>query len=103
MSPSIPATATLSAAAAEGRGPVTPEKTSIYGSVSTGDIAANLKAILAEDRQGLRVVLSPDDISFVKETEDKDRVKHLGIFEIEIRLSGAPDSVRRTIQVHAQV
>lgn len=70
--------------------------------MSTSDIAANLKAILAEDEDGSRVVISPEQISFVQETEEKDRVKQLGIFEIEIRLEGAADSVRRTIQVNAQ-
>jgi hypothetical protein len=70
--------------------------------VSTGDIAANLKAVLAEDGEGARVVLSPEEISFVEETEDAHRVKHLGVFEIEIRLNGATESVRRTIMVNAQ-
>jgi hypothetical protein len=81
-----------------------PEKTRIHGSVSTSDISANLKAILAEDEDGMRVVglLKPEDISFVEETEDKDRIKHLGVFEIEIRLEGAADSVPRTIKVSAQ-
>jgi hypothetical protein len=74
----------------------------IYGSVSTSDIAANLKAILAEDEASSRVVLSAEDIQFVQETDDKDRVKHLGVFEIEIRVEGATDSVRRTIKVNAQ-
>jgi hypothetical protein len=70
--------------------------------VSTGDIAANLKAVLAEDDEGARVVLSPEEISFVDETEEKNRVKHLGVFEIEIKLNGATESVRRTITVSAQ-
>lgn len=70
--------------------------------MSTGDIAANLKAVLAEDDEGARVVLSPEEISFVDETEEKNRVKHLGVFEIEIKLNGATESVRRTITVSAQ-
>jgi hypothetical protein len=70
--------------------------------VSTGDIAANLKAVLAEDDEGARVVLSPEEITFVEETEDAHRVKHLGVFEIEIKLNGATESVRRTIMVNAQ-
>jgi hypothetical protein len=70
--------------------------------VSTGDVAANLKAVLAEDDEGARVVLSPEEITFVEETEDAYRVKHLGVFEIEIKLNGATESVRRTIIVNAQ-
>lgn len=102
ISPSIPRSSTVSAAARAGKEVKTPSKTSIYGSVSTNDIATNLKAILAEDKQGGRVLLAAEDISFVEKTEDADRVKHLGVFEIEIRLKGAPDVVRRTIQVQAQ-
>jgi Ribosomal protein L9, C-terminal domain len=102
VSPSIPTTSIISAAAAEGRELEKVGKTSIYGSVTTGDIVANLKAILAEDKNGVRVVLSPEDVSFVEEMDDKDRVKHLGIFEIEIKLNGAPNAIQRTIQVNAQ-
>jgi len=102
VSPSIPVTSTISAAAAQGKEPEKTGKTSIYGSVSTSDIAANLKAILAEDEQGARVLLAPEDISFMEETDDKDRVKHLGVFKIDIRAKGASDAVRRTIKVNAQ-
>lgn len=104
VSPSIPASSAISVAAAtaEGNKPRKVEKRGIYGSVSTSDIAANLKAILAEDKEGVRVVLSHENVSFVEETDDKDRVKHLGVFDIDIRLEGAPESVRRTIQVNAQ-
>jgi ribosomal protein L9 len=102
ISPSIRFNSVISAAASEVREPEKPGKTGIYGSVSTADIAANLKAILAEDEDGVRVVLSSENISFVEETNEKDRVKHLGIFEIEIRLHGAPDTIRRTIRVNAR-
>lgn len=74
----------------------------IYDSVSTADIAANLKAILAEDGQGKRVVFGPEDITFLEKTEEKDRVKHAGTFEIGIKVKGAADAVRRTIRVNVQ-
>jgi hypothetical protein len=79
-----------------------PGKTSIYGSVSTSDLAVHLKDILAENENGSRVVLNAEDISFVEETADADRVKHLGVFEIEIKVEGASDSVRRTIKINAR-
>ncbi|TVY27439.1 hypothetical protein LHYA1_G003230 [Lachnellula hyalina] len=100
LSPSLQSKASISAAAKESHGPK--GKTSIYGSVSTADIAASLKAILAEHEDGARVVLSPEEISFVETEEEGDRVKHLGVFEIDIWLKGAPDAVRRTIKVSAQ-
>jgi hypothetical protein len=101
-SPSIPATSTVSAAASKGAQSKIPEKTSIYGSVSTTDIAANLKAILAEDDEGARVPLGSEDITFIEKTDDYDRVKHLGVFEIDIRVKGGSDVIRRTIKVSAQ-
>jgi hypothetical protein len=102
ISPSIRYNSVISAAAKEVDESETAKKISIYGAVSTADIAANLKAILAEDKVGARVILSPENISFVKETGDKDRVKQVGVFEIEIRHDGAPDSIRRTIRVNAK-
>ncbi|KAE9376718.1 hypothetical protein N431DRAFT_462533 [Stipitochalara longipes BDJ] len=102
ISPSIRFNSVISAAASEIKEPQKPEVTNIYGSVTTMDIAANLKAILAEDEDGVRVVLSPEDVSFVEETSRKNGVKHLGIFEIDIKLDGAPEAIRRTIRVNAQ-
>lgn len=49
----------------------------IYGSVSTSDIAEDIKTILQEDEEGSRVVLSAADISFVAKSEESDRVKHV--------------------------
>jgi hypothetical protein len=77
-------------------------KKAIYGSVSTADIASTIRAVLAEDAEGSRIVLGPEDITFAMETEEKDRVKHLGTFEVDIRVKGAPEAVRRKITVNAQ-
>lgn len=65
-SPSLPITSELSTAAKEVLPPETRQKSSIYGSVTTADIAENLKAILAEDDEGVRVALTPEDITFVE-------------------------------------
>ena len=102
VSPSIRFNSVISAAAAEVKDAEKPEITNIYGSVTTMDIVANLKAILAEDEEGVRVVLSPENVSFVEETSRKNSVKHLGIFEIDIKLDGVPEAIRRTIRVNAQ-
>lgn len=77
------------------------EKTSIYGSVSTSDIAANLQAVLAENKEGARIVLLPENISFVGQVAD-DRIKHLGRFDIEIKLDSSVEAVKRRITVNAQ-
>ncbi|RDL42223.1 uncharacterized protein BP5553_02202 [Venustampulla echinocandica] len=98
LSPSLPANAAVSGS---GRGAQIPQNASIYGSVSTADIAADINTILAGNEEGAGIILSPEDISFVKEAEEKDRIKHLGTFEIDIRLRGAPSAIRRTIKVSA--
>jgi hypothetical protein len=46
--------------------------------------------------------LTPEDIDFISEGEERDRVKHLGTFEVDIRVKGATAAVRRTITVKAQ-
>lgn len=46
--------------------------------------------------------MAPEDITFVGKGEEKYRVKHLGTFEIEIKVKGATDIIRRTITVNAQ-
>lgn len=105
LSPSLQSKAVISAAA---KGPEITANNSIYGSVSTADIVASMTEILAEDRLGKKVVLAAEDVSFVeREVGDAgevggDRVKMLGVFEVEIRLKGAPDLVKRTIKVSAQ-
>ncbi|TGO84727.1 hypothetical protein BPOR_0473g00110 [Botrytis porri] len=101
VSPSLASSSSISAAASKnsiGK----PERVPIYGSVSTADIAAKMKTILSQDSEGKRVVFGPEDIKFVQETEEKDRVKHLGIFEVDIQLKGAPEAVRRSIKINAQ-
>ncbi|APA14596.1 hypothetical protein sscle_13g093660 [Sclerotinia sclerotiorum 1980 UF-70] len=101
VSPSLASSSSVSAAAVQNSAGK-PEKVPIYGSVSTTDIATKMKTILVQDSEGKRVVFGPEDIKFVQETEEKDRVKHLGIYEVDIQLKGATDIVRRSIKINAQ-
>ena len=101
MSPSLPAKAAVSVAAG-GKTSSKPLEIGIYGSVSTTDIALQLKASLAKDDRGALVKISPEDITFVDELEDDTRVKHLGDFQIDIKPKGAPSSIRRTVCVIAE-
>lgn len=78
----------------------------IYGSVSTQDVVSAIKAVLASDNESIRVVLGPEDVSFVHATEsegssDADRVKTLGEFEVAITVKGG-GPVSRLVRVHAQ-
>lgn len=98
-SPSLRPLAQVSAAS----GHATVEgKKAIFGSVSTADIAASIKELLAKDAEGSRIVLGPEDISFAIATEESDRVKHLGQFDVDIKVKGSPKTLRRTINVVAE-
>ena len=78
----------------------------IYGSVSTADIAASIKAALAMDEEGARVVLGPEDVIIVSGKGDEDggeadRIKNLGEFEIDVRVKGV-EAIRRIVRVQPQ-
>ena len=98
ISPSLPAKAAVSIAAGRGG---KPQKTAIYGSVSTTDIALALKAYLFKSERGALASLSPEDITFVEAEEDSTRVKHVGKYDVDITFKDAPTTVRRTIEVTA--
>ncbi|KAL8649665.1 MAG: hypothetical protein Q9210_004270 [Variospora velana] len=80
--------------------------TKIFGSVSTADIVDAIKAVLAEDEEGARVVLSADEIYIDEETSEEsgvemDRLKALGDYDVEIRLKGV-DAIPRRVSIRAQ-
>lgn len=80
--------------------------TKIFGSVSTADMVDAIKAVLAEDEEAARVVLSPGDIVVDEEVDEErgveaDRLKALGEWKVEIRLKGV-EPIRRTVSVRAQ-
>lgn len=76
----------------------------IYGSVSTADVAATLKAALAHNDEAARVILNEADIRFVTDSEGSDtqRVKELGVFKIEIQVPGAEAPLVRNVRVKAK-
>ena len=83
-----------------------PTITRIFGSVSTTDMVDSIKAVLAEDKEGARVVLGAEDL-VIQETTDEargveeDRLKALGDYKIEIRMKGV-DPVRRVVSIKPQ-
>jgi len=100
-SPSLPASARISEAARAATKVETSSKTAIHGSVTTADIAENLKELLTASAEASRIVLWAEEIAFVDQGEEKDRVKHLGEFNVEIKLKGADEGLRRTVTVKA--
>jgi len=89
---------------AASRAPAKPEPVSIYGSVSTADVVATVKAALARNDEAARVALSEEDIKFVGDTfgDDETRIKHLGDFEVEMRIRGAENVVKKVVRVLPQ-
>lgn len=78
----------------------------IYGSVSTTDIAEQVKSILCETEEGARLVLGAEDIIILNDgggevNEEAGRLKGLGDFPIEIRVKNG-DAVRKTVRVIAR-
>jgi hypothetical protein len=78
----------------------------IYGSVSPLDVLQAVRAAMAENDEAKRVVLSEQDLHFVNlpdsEGDAAKVVKHVGDFEIEIKIKGADTVVRRTVRVLPQ-
>lgn len=75
----------------------------IYGSVTTMDVAEQVKALLGETEEGARVVLGAEDITILnyggeKVNDEADRLKMLGDFPVDIRVKNG-EAVRRTVSV----
>lgn len=91
--------------------PPKPQLVTIFGSVSTADMAESIKAVLAETTEGRRVVVGAEDITIVQDADDDfgqrdkgiegDRLKALGDFQVELRVKGG-EAVVRTVSVKAQ-
>ena len=109
-----PARATSSAAAVLDAAsvPLQPAKSlldTIYGSVSTADIADSLKAVLSQTDEGARIVLAAEDIKILVSGDvqsqdigiEGDRLKALGDFQVEARVKGG-EAITRTVSVRAQ-
>ncbi|KAB2577156.1 Ribosomal protein L9/RNase H1 [Lasiodiplodia theobromae] len=75
----------------------------IHGSVSTKDVAAFITQQLAVNEEAARVVVSERDVSFLDGTEpnDETKVRHLGEYEVEIKVKGSEGGVRRKLRVYA--
>lgn len=74
--------------------------TGIFGSVTVADVAAQITAILAENDEAAKIVLSDAEIGFVPgQSDDGNRIRHIGEFEVEIRVRGSPQSIKKIVRV----
>ncbi|EMC92927.1 hypothetical protein BAUCODRAFT_77191 [Baudoinia panamericana UAMH 10762] len=78
----------------------------IYGSVSTHDVLVAVRAAMAENDEAKTVALREDDVRFVDvsvaEGGEADRIKHIGVFAVEVKVKGAEKGMRREVRVVAQ-
>lgn len=75
---------------------------SIFGSVSSTDILALVREALLADRNGSRVALGTDGITFVGLEEGEDRIKRLGKWQVDIVAGKDVKPVRRHVEVIAE-
>lgn len=77
----------------------------IFGSVSSGDVAAAMRTHLAENEEASRIVFGEEDVRFVNVKDEQgkvgetDRVKQTGDYTVEVRLRGSEKVVTRAIRV----
>jgi ribosomal protein L9 len=76
----------------------------IYGSVSSADIVQTIRAALAHNDEAARVLLSEDNVNFITGHEEGDttRVKQLGMFKVEIQVTGVEKALTRNIRIRAK-
>jgi hypothetical protein len=76
----------------------------IYGSVSTTDIAQEIRKLLLHNDEAARITLNDDDVKFVDvELEDPTRVKFIGVYNVNISVKGSDAwPVTRKVHVIAQ-
>lgn len=79
--------------------------TSIYGSVSTADILSSIRNDLARNDEAARIVLTEEDVRIVNlaEGDETGRVKRLGDFEVDIRIKGAEEPLKRIVRVLPEI
>lgn len=82
-----------------------PATTSIYGSVSTADVLASIRNDLARNDEAARIVLTEEDVKFtnLREGDETNRVKRLGEFEVDIRIKGAEEPLRKVVRVLPEI
>ncbi|KAL2137045.1 hypothetical protein VTI74DRAFT_9651 [Chaetomium olivicolor] len=72
----------------------------IFGSVSAIDIVGHIKNLLLHDVDGSRMVLGPENIRFLGLSEETDRIKALGRWEVEISPGGTGlEPVRKVVEI----
>lgn len=83
---------------------ISPTDSTIHGSISTGDIASAIRMVAsANGPRGSRVVINPENVEFLDQsTVEGDKIKAIGEYDIEVKMKGTADFVRRKVIVMRQ-
>ncbi|KAK6354771.1 hypothetical protein TWF696_003907 [Orbilia brochopaga] len=81
------------------RATTAPYANTLHGSVTASDVANAIKMIAQSSKHphGSRVVVTGDNVTFVKQPE-RDRVKTIGEYEVEITFKGE-EAIKRSVVV----
>ena len=76
-----------------------------HGSLSTMEIAQVITEHLAVNEEAARVVVTGRDVSWLSGTEANEdtRVGALGDYEVEIKVQGADQAIRRKVRIHSTI
>lgn len=67
------------------------------------DVVARIREALLADRNGSRVAVEAEGISIIGLETGEDRIKNLGVYEVEIVTGKDVEPLRRTIEVVPEV
>ena len=70
----------------------------LFGSVSVADVAAKIRQNLSENLEASMVSVAEEDVKFLG-VKESDRVKHVGEYQVEIRIKGSDVVVKRAVRV----
>lgn len=102
-SPSLAANAQVSTQAASATAAAEPaapqDSTAIFGSVAALDVLTRIREALLADRNGSRVALEVEGVSIKGLEAGEDRIKRLGLYELEIVTGKGLEPIKRTIEV----
>jgi len=70
----------------------------LFGSVSAADVAAIIRQNLSQNLEASMISVAEEDVRFVG-VKESDRVKHIGEYQIEVRVKGSDEAVKRAVRV----
>lgn len=73
--------------------------TAIFGSVATTDVVARIREALLADSNGSRVAIEADAVSILGLEAGEDRIKRLGVYEVEIVTGKGSEPIRKKVEV----